>query len=66
MTTAAGSRLPDDFSSAICTPLDQLAGAAFAAAPFEDAWTPELREALAAFAGAGVTGPDDTAGEAVT
>jgi hypothetical protein len=27
-STAAGSRLPDEFSDAICAPLDQLAGAA--------------------------------------
>jgi ParB/RepB/Spo0J family partition protein len=39
---------------------------AAAAAPHEDSWTPELRGALAALAGAGVTGPASTAGDAVT
>jgi hypothetical protein len=39
---------------------------AAAAAPHQDAWTPELRAALAALAGAGVTGPGETAGDAVT
>ena len=37
-----------------------------AAAPYEAAWTPELRDALAALADAGVTGPGGTAGDAVT
>lgn len=81
-TTAAGSRLPDDIDTAIAGARARLGTAwrerdtdgavsavrdlAAAAAPFEDTWTPELREALAAFADAGVTGPDGTAGEAVT
>ena len=39
---------------------------AAAAAPYEAAWTPELRDALAALADAGVTGPASAAGDAVT
>lgn len=72
-TTAAGSRLPDDIDAAIAGARTRLGAAwrerdagvavsavrdlAAAAAPFEETWTPELREALAALADAGVTGP---------
>jgi ParB/RepB/Spo0J family partition protein len=45
---------------------DAIRALAAAAAPHEDAWTPELRDALEALADAGVAGPDETAGEAVT
>ena len=46
--------------------LPAVRGLAAAAAPHEAAWTPELRDALAALADAGVTGPRSTAGDAVT
>jgi ParB family chromosome partitioning protein len=46
--------------------LPAVRGLAAAATPHEAAWTPELRDALAALAGAGVTGPRSTAGDAVT
>lgn len=72
-TTAAGSRLPGDVDDAIAGARSRLSaawrdrdaestatavrGLAAAAAPHEDAWTPELRDALAALADAGVTRP---------
>lgn len=83
VSTAAGSRLPDDVGDAVDEARAALAAAwrerwrardggesvtaalrdlAAAAAPYEDSWTPELREALAALAEAGVTSADDTAG----
>jgi ParB/RepB/Spo0J family partition protein len=46
--------------------LPAVRGLAAAAAPYEAAWTPELRDALEALAGAGVTRPRSTAGDAVT
>lgn len=83
-TTAAGSRLPDDIDNAIAEARSRFSEAyrdrdadgtaaavrdlAVAAAPYEDTWTPELRDALAALDEAGLTRPleEETVGLAAT
>jgi ParB family chromosome partitioning protein len=72
-STAAGSRLPGHVADAIAGARGSFStawrardadgtaaavrGLAAAAAPYAAGWTPELRDVLAALAGAGVTGP---------